>query len=44
MPYCINNFRDIECAFGGLLGGLVVVAVVGEAVSLSGLDIGGLTC
>lgn len=40
----IKNVRDSMKAFGGLLGGLVVVAVSGEAAVLPGLDIGGSTC
>lgn len=39
----ICNFYDAVCTVGGLLGGLVVVAVVGSAFPLSGLDINGLT-
>lgn len=40
----IKNLRNSEYALGGLLGGLRVVAVVSEALHVSGLDIGGLTC
>lgn len=40
----IYNLRDIDKAFGGSLGGVVVVAVVRSLFAVSGLDIGGLTC
>lgn len=39
-----SNLRDLICAFGGLLGGLVVSAVVGAALAVIGIDIGGLAC
>lgn len=38
------NFRNSNYAFGGLLGGSVVVAVVGPAFAVIGSDMGGLTC
>ncbi len=44
VPKARCNFPDIDRALGGLLGGLVVVAVVREVAHISGLDIGGLTC
>lgn len=43
VPGVIKNLRNIEYALGGLLGGSRVVAVVEEALPVSGLDIGGLT-
>lgn len=40
----IKNFRNALRALGGLLGGVVVLAVVDESTTVSGLDMGGLTC
>lgn len=40
----MSNFRVSDYAFGGLLGGLVVVAVVDPVLPVIGIDIGGLTC